>query len=343
MDTTEGARLHRLDLAALPAPLARAWESITAAAVYTIPLRRRFRRIDVREGVVVRGPAGWGEISPFWDYGPEESRHWFDAGLEAAREGFPTPRRTRIPVNATVPVCEPEVAAQLVAAAGAGTVKVKVADPGVSLAADCARVEAVRDALGPGGRIRVDANAAWDYDEALRAIAALEAAAGGLEYVEQPCASVEELARVRRKVDVPIAADESVRRSRDPLAVVRADACDLIVTKVQPLGGVRAALALAEDAGVDVVVSSAIDSSVGIAMGAHLAACLPRLPYACGLATLSLLTGDISATGLDVRDGAIEVREPTVDAPAMGPVPREVVDRWVRRLTDIAEWRESHR
>nr|WP_223875253.1 o-succinylbenzoate synthase [Nanchangia anserum] len=315
-------------------------------AVYDIALRRRFRRIDRRSGVLIRGEAGWGEISPFWDYGPAESARWFAAGLEAATVPFPPVARDRVPVNATVPVCDPAAAVGIVAAhPGVRAVKVKVADPGVELREDCARVAAVAEALaaGGGGVVRVDANGAWEVDEAARAIRELDAAAGGLEYVEQPCAEVEEMARVRRAVNVAVAADESVRRAGDPLAVVRAGACDLIVTKVQPLGGVRAALAVAEEAGVPVVVSSAVDSSVGLAMGAHLAAVLPELPHPCGLGTLSLLTGDVSSTPLTVREGAIDVRRVAPDVADAAPVTPELVSRWLRRLDEVAAWMESAR
>ena len=193
--TTGKAALTWVDSARWPLRLRRLAPEIDALAVYAIPLRRRFRRIDVRDGVLIHGPAGWGEVSPFWDYGPAESARWFAAGYEAATRGFPPTRRETVPVNATIPVCEPQVAHDLVVAARCvGTVKVKVADPGCSLAADCARVEAVRAALGPAGRIRVDANAAWGVEQACAAIAALDRAAGGLEYVEQPCASVPEMA-----------------------------------------------------------------------------------------------------------------------------------------------------
>lgn len=326
--------------------LARLLSGCVAVAVYSIPLTRRFRRICVRDGLLLQGEAGWGEISPFWDYPAPVAWSWVAAGMEAAREGFPSPLRERVPVNATVPVCDPETAAGIVNAhPGVSAVKVKVADPGVRLADDCARVEAVRDALNArgGGAIRVDVNGAWDIDEAIGAIGELDRAAGGLEYVEQPVASVEELARLRRKIEVPVAADESVRLAQDPLDVVRAEACDLIVTKVQPLGGVRRALELAAQAGVPVVVSSAIDSSVGLSMGAHLAACLPCLPHACGLGTASLLTDDVTTRPLAVNAGDIEVRGVEADRTDLPNVEEDLVRAWLKRLEDIAQWREAQR
>ena len=193
----------------------------------------------------------------------------------------------------------------------------KVAEPGQTLADDQARLEAVRDALGPDGRIRVDANGAWSVDEAVAAIAVLDRAAGGLEYVEQPSASVEDLAAVRRRVDVPIAADESIRRAEDPYRVRDLEAADIAVLKVQPLGGVRACLRIAEEIGLPVVVSSALETSVGIAAGVALAAALPELPYACGLATVQLLTDDVAVSPLLPVDGALPVRRPVVDLAAL--------------------------
>ena len=195
-----------------------------------------------------------------------------------------------------------------------------MAEPGQTLADDEARLEAVRDALGAGAAIRVDANGAWSVDEAVAAIAVLDRAAGGLEYVEQPCASVEDLAAVRRRVDVPIAADESIRRAEDPYRVRDLEAADVAVLKVQPLGGVRACLRIAEDIGLPVVVSSALETSVGIAAGLALAAALPELPYACGLATVQLLTADVAAEPLLPVDGFLPVgaatRRPRCPRPA---------------------------
>lgn len=273
---------------------------------FTIPLRIPFRGVDERSGVLIRGPHGWGEFSPFPEYGPETTVRWFEAALEAATETWPEPRRTKIPVNVTVPAIDPAAAHFLVAASGCSTAKVKV-----GTADDVARVEAVRDALGPRGRLRVDANAAWDVDEAERTIRAL--ARFDLEYVEQPVADLADMARLRRRVDVPLAADESVRTAEDPLHIVDIGAADVIVVKVQPLGGVKRALAVAEAAGLDVVVSSALETSVGIAAGAALAAALPELPYACGLGTVSLLSADVTADPLLPRAGHIDVRRPNVD------------------------------
>jgi O-succinylbenzoate synthase len=305
--------------------------------VYSIPLRTRFRGLERREGVLLEGPAGWGEFSPFLEYDDQTSRPWLDCAIEASEIGWPTPVRDRVPVNATVPACSPERAVEIVAArSGATTVKVKVAEPGQSLAADQARLEAVRDALG-GGLIRIDVNGAWSVEEALQAIPILERAAGGLEYVEQPCATVEELAQLRRRVDVPIAADESIRRAADPYRVRDLEAADIAVLKVQPLGGVRNCLRIAEEIGLPVVVSSAVETSIGIAAGVALAAALPELPHACGLATMQLLEGDVTDDSLLPVDGMIPVRRPAVNAELAEHWRHPDPEGWLARLARVRE------
>jgi o-succinylbenzoate synthase len=318
------------------------------AVVYRTRLTTRFRGLDARDGVLLRGDAGWGEFSPFWDYDDAESAAWLRAAREAADDGWPAPVRDRVPVNVTVPAVGPDRARGLVAASGGcRTAKVKVAQRGPDgalepLDAEVARLEAVRDALGPGGRVRVDANGAWDPDEALRRLPHLDRAAGGLEYVEQPCPDVAGLAAVRRgqrgDTAVPVAADESIRRAEDPLAVVRADAADVVVLKVQPLGGVRACLDLAEQVRLPVVVSSALESSVGIAAGVALAAALPALPYACGLATVNLFAADVVAEPLVPVDGALPVARPAPSAAALAATaPDADTDRrWRARLDRVA-------
>lgn len=306
--------------------------------VYAIPLRTRFRRIDVRDGALVRGEAGWGEFSPFWDYDDEESLAWWRAAREAADVGFPEPVRHRVPVNVTIPVVPPERAAELVrTSGGCRTAKVKVAEPGEPLGDEVARLEAVRDALGPQGRIRIDANGGWDLDTALERLPVLDRAAGGLEYVEQPVASISDLAAVRRRQGVPVAADESVRRAEDPLAVARAEAADILVLKVQPLGGVRACLRVAEETGLPVVVSSALETSVGLAAGLALAAALPELPYACGLATAQLLDRDVVGEPLLPAAGAITVRRPRPEPDLLDALRADVAtrQRWEARLTRV--------
>ena len=307
--------------------------------VFSIPLRTRFRGITVREGVLLQGDAGWGEWSPFLEYDDATSRPWLACAREAADEGWPAPLRTQVPVNVTVPATDPARAHAIVTAGGCRTAKVKVAERGQSLADDVARIEAVRDALGRDGLVRVDANGGWDVDGAVRAIALLDRAAGGLEYVEQPVASVEDLAVVRRRVDVPIAADESIRRAEDPYRVRDLEAADIAVLKVQPLGGVRACLRIAEDIGLPVVVSSAIESSVGIAAGVALAAALPELPHACGLATVQLLTDDVVTVPMLPVDGMLAVNRPQIDTVAVSRLAADPdrADHWRRRLASVGQ------
>lgn len=313
--------------------------------VLTIPMRARFRSITVREVALLRGPAGWGEWSPFLEYPPEVAEPWLRCAEEALAGDWPEPVRDAVPVNVTVPAVGPERAREIVLAGGCRTAKVKVAEPGQDLDQDADRVAAVREALGPGGRVRVDANGGWSVEDAVTAVARLERAAGGLEYVEQPVATVEDLARVRRRVGVPVAADESIRRAEDPYRVRDLEAADIAVLKVQPLGGVRACLEIAERIGLPVVVSSALETSVGIAAGVALAAALPDLPHACGLATVQLLTADVATDPLLPVDGALPVRRPVVDP---GQLERLAAapDRaahWEARLAAVRALREDRR
>jgi o-succinylbenzoate synthase len=310
--------------------------------VYAVPLRTRFRGITVREGMLVEGPRGWGDFCPFPEYDDAEAAAWLAAAAEQATVGWPAPVRARVAVNVTVPAVDPERAHALVAGSGCRTAKVKVADRPGSLADDVARVEAVRDALGPGGAVRVDANGAWDVDTAVVAVRELDRAAGGLEYVEQPCRTVDELAAVRRRVDVRIAADESIRRAEDPLRVAVAGAADVAVLKCTPLGGVRRALRVAEAAGLPCVVSSALETSVGLAAGLALAGALPELDLACGLGTTSLLVGDVVTDPLRPVDGHLPVprTSPSPDPALLAAYTHPDPDRtrwWRNRLARVVE------
>ena len=266
-------------------------------------MRVRFRGIMVREVALIDGPAGWGEFGAFLEYEPPEAAAWLASAIEAAYGEPPPTHRDRIPINATVPAIPAlEVPKVLARFPGVGTAKVKVAEPGQTLVDDVDRVEVVR-ALVP--TVRVDANGGWTVDEAEAAATALTAS-GPLEYIEQPCQTIEQLAEVRRRVDVPIAADESIRKADDPLRVVRAGAADIAVLKVAPLGGVRKLLDIAEQIDIPIVISSALDSAVGIATGLSAAAALPRLEHACGLGTGALLMDDV-VEPLTPVDGCLPV------------------------------------
>ena len=314
------------------------------ALAYALPLRNRFRGITVREGLLFHGPVGWAEWSPFAEYDYPETGAWWRAAWEAANIGFPAPLRDRVPVNVTVPAVDADTAYRIVATSSCTTAKVKVAERGQGLADDLARVEAVRDALGPSGRLRIDVNGGWTVDEAITSIRRL--ARFDLEYVEQPCATTEELAELRVRlaragVDVLVAADESIRRQGDPERVVELGAADIAVLKVQPLGGVRRCLELAERLRLPVVVSSALESSVGLAAGVALAAALPDLPYACGLNTATMFPRDVTAEPLVAVDGTIPVRAVTVDGNGWQADPA-TTQRWLARLDGLpAELRRT--
>ena len=290
-------------------------ELLARTHVVALPLHTRFRGITVREAALVEGPAGWSEFSPFVEYSDAEAAAWLAATIDFGWDDTPTLHRSSIPVNATVPAVPADAVAAVLARFDAcRTVKVKVAETGQQLSDDVARVEAVRRAA-PDARIRVDANGGWSVDESLQALTALQPFE--LEYVEQPCRTVAELAELRRRLagtGVLIAADESVRRADDPLEVARAGAADSLVIKAQPLGGIRSALAVVAEAGLPVTVSSALDTSVGLSMGAHLAAALPDLPYDCGLGTAALLATDVTDSPLLPVGGHIPVRRVEVSA-----------------------------
>lgn len=309
---------------------------LDTARVVALPLVSRMRGIEVREAMVLEGPGGWTEFSPFTEYGDAEASTWLAAAIDFGWGATPAALRDTVRVNATVPAVAPsDVAAVLDRFPGCRTAKIKVAEPGQGLADDTARVAAVRAHLGPDGRIRIDANGAWTLDEAERAIHAL--AGFDLEYVEQPCATVEELWEIRQRVKymgIPIAADESVRKSQDPLRVARHEAADILVIKAQPLGGITAALRIVADAGLPVVVSSALDTSIGISMGLHLAAAIPHLEFDCGLATASLLAADVTDEPLVPVDGQLGVRRviPTEHLLARHAASPERTAWWFARL-----------
>ncbi|MDR6571810.1 O-succinylbenzoate synthase [Curtobacterium sp. 320] len=287
---------------------------LSDAHVVALPMRVRFRGITVREALVLRGPAGWTEFSPFVEYDDAEAAAWLRAAVDF---GWTThePAADSVPVNATVPAIAPDGVADLLARyPGCTTAKVKVAEPGTIIDDDVARVAEVRRVMGPSAAVRVDANGLWSVDSAAEALERL--APFDLQYAEQPCRTVPELAELRQRIaglGVPIAADESVRKASDPLAVARAGAADVLVVKAQPLGGITAARAVVADAGLPCVVSSALDTSVGLGMGAFLAAEAMSPGYAAGLGTAAMFTSDVSAAPLLPVDGRVPVRRVEVD------------------------------
>lgn len=307
-------------------------ELLADAHVVALPMRVRFRGITTREAVVLRGPAGWTEFSPFVEYDDAEAAAWLRATVDFGWTDH-EPAADSVPVNATVPAIAADAVADLLARyPGCTTAKVKVAEPGTTVDDDVARVAAVRRVMGPEAAVRVDANGLWSVEQATAALERL--APFDLQYAEQPCATVPELAELRSRVaglGVRVAADESVRKASDPLAVARAGAADVLVVKAQPLGGISAARAVIADAGLPCVVSSALDTSVGLGMGAFLAAAAMTPGYAAGLGTAVMFAGDVTADPLLPVGGRVPVRRVDV-AP-------ELVQRYAASPERTAWWR----
>lgn len=312
---------------------------LSSARVVSLPLKTKFRGVVDREVMLFEGPNGWAEWSPFLEYPDEEAAVWLSSAIEFAYGSMPTLHRDRIAVNATLPAVAPDQVATVLARFGSfSTVKIKVAEPGQTPGQDVDRIMEVRK-IYPEAKIRLDANGGWSPELGFSFIKALAGQGIELEYLEQPCKTIDELARLRQMIaessfNVPIAADESVRKATDPMAVVEAEAADILVLKAAPLGGVSRALEIARGAGLPVVVSSALDSSVGISMGGHLAAALPDLRFDCGLATASLLAGDVTREPLLPVDGFIDVRRVEIDHQKLDIFEAEDhrIDWWVDRL-----------
>jgi O-succinylbenzoate synthase len=306
------------------------------ARVLSIPMRTKFRGITEREILLFEGPEGWAEWSPFVEYPDPVAAQWLDGAMEFA---FATPDlvRDRIGINATLPAVSPDLIASALAPFGNfRTVKIKVAEPGQKMADDLARIRAVRE-LFPDARIRLDANGGYSVANAMQLAYRLAHDGIDLDYFEQPVRSIEEMVDLKSKLsgkNIKIAADELVRLAEDPLAVAKAEAADILVIKAAPLGGIRQALRTIERAGLPAVVSSALESSVGISMGLHLAGAMPTLDYDCGLGTVALLTEDVCDEPLIAVDGYLPVRrvvpsEARMNALATSP---ERTQWWLDRL-----------
>lgn len=297
--------------------------------VYDIPMRVRFRGLTRRTGMLIQGPAGWAEWSPFPEYGDAEAAQWLRAAEDIAQHGYPPFTWDQVPVNGIVPELPPHLAVERALATGCDTIKIKVAGES-SLDDDIARVRAIREAL-PEAKLRVDANGGWTLDEARHALKLL--APFDLEYAEQPVMDVEDLAKLRGG-PVKIVADESIRRAEDPYRVKELEAADAIVMKVQPLGGVRACLQMAKEIKLPVIVSSAVETSIGIAAGVALAAALPDPPRAAGLETIRLLEGDLVERPLIPEHGYLT-------PPIIGPTPVHA-DRYKADEDTTRWWAERY-
>ena len=267
--------------------------------VISLPTKVNFRGINHREVALFEGPQGWAEFSPFLEYGDSECAPWLACAIEAATIPTPTLVRSSISVNATMPALngEDEISRILSTFPGCTTIKIKV---GVNQEEDLVRIATVRK-LMPDAKIRIDVNGLWSVDEATKFLEVC----GDIEYVEQPCATIEELRELKKRINVTIVGDEILRKSNNPFEVDLQGAIDVLMLKVQPLGGIVRANNLAQHHKLPVVVSSALESAVGISYGLKLAASIPDLNYACGLATGSLLSSNVAE--LEINSGEIAV------------------------------------
>ena len=323
-------------------PIPSLVELTQSARVVSLPLRNKFRGLTQREVLVFEGPQGWAEWAPFVEYPDEEAALWLTAAIEFGYRELPELPRQKIPVNATLPAVAPDQVAAILARFGSfATVKIKVAESGQSKTEDIQRIKAVGE-IYPAAKIRLDANGNLEVEQALELIRDLNSQGIELEYFEQPVATIAELAEVKLtlakdQIPVKIAADESVRKVTDPLAVAQANAADILVLKAAPLGGIYRSLEIAKGAGLPVVISSALDSSIGISMGAHLAALLPELNFDCGLGTSALLAGDVTRNPLLPVDGQIDVRRVDVDEEKLKIFQADDhrVDWWLERLERV--------
>jgi O-succinylbenzoate synthase len=309
---------------------------LKTARVLSIPMRVRFRGVETREVLLFEGPYGWAEWSPFPEYPLQEAAIWLKAAAEFAYTDF-QPKSTTVKVNATLPAVD-NVKEVLAPFGKFEVVKIKVAEKGQTLEDDFRRINKVLE-LYPDTRIRLDGNGAFDIATALRLSEYILKNNINLEYLEQPVASIAEMAELKLKLkelgEIKIAADESVRKVSDPLTVALAKAADILVLKAAPLGGIINAIALAKEAGLPVVVSSALETSVGLSMGAFLAAEL-NSPYASGLATAALLAEDATEKPLMPVDGEIQVKRThlSVNINRLS-AKKEVQEEWIRRLNAI--------
>jgi O-succinylbenzoate synthase len=304
-------------------------ELFSTMRVVVLPTKTNFRGINLREVALFKGEHGWGEFSPFLEYGYEESAPWLMSAIEAATKPRPKLYRTSVKVNGTIPALNEQSELERIVNSfpGVETFKVKVGD---NLSEDIARLVKVR-ALAPKAKLRIDVNGNWDVATAVTNLRAIYEKVGPLEYVEQPCATIAELRSLKEKLklDIPIAGDEVLRKAADPFAVDLSGAVDVLALKVQPLGGICRAHKLAEHHKLPVVVSSALESAVGINYGLQLAASFADLSFDCGLGTGSLLS--VNVANLPIVSGEIEIKdfEPDFGAHEVAP---ERFEWWKNRV-----------
>ena len=296
--------------------------------VIALPTKTNFRGITVREVALFKGEYGWGEFSPFLEYDDAEASHWLACAIEAATTPRPQLFRTSVAVNGTIPALNDSVQLQTIVESfpAVRSFKIKV---GNNLVEDLARVQIIRQ-LRPEAKIRVDVNGLWSLDQA----EAFLTAVGEIEYVEQPCATIEELKELKRRTSVKIVGDEILRKADNPFEIDLTGAVDYLMLKVQPLGGIKRAHAIAEHHKLPIVVSSALESAVGINYGLTLAASFKEMNFDCGLGTGSLLAQDVAH--LPIVDGKIEITEfePQLDGLDVAP---DRFEWWKNRIMRCAE------
>ena len=305
-------------------------EALASLRVLALPMRTTFRSLDIRETALFKGENGWGEFAPFVEYSDQESLPWLESAIEAADKALSPALRESIPINATVPASNDEAEIEQILSwyPGVDTAKIKV---GTGIKEDLTRIAAVRKHL-PKAKIRIDVNGSWSVKEALSNIIAIYEVTGDLlEYVEQPVASLDELKQLKEgmSVDVKIAGDEVLRKAKDPFAISLDGAIDILMLKVSPLGGIKRAMGLASHHKLPVVISSALESAIGISYGLALAARVPNLDYACGLGTSALFNQDIS--DIPIVNGAIKATSYPIDL--------DLVERYELKGERLEWWR----
>ena len=316
-------------------------EALASLRVLALPMRTTFRSLDIRETALFKGENGWGEFAPFVEYSDQESLQWLESAIEAADKALSPALRESIPINATVPASNDEAEIEQILSwyPGVDTAKIKV---GTGIKEDLARIAAVRKHL-PKAKIRIDVNGSWSVKEALSNIIAIYEVTGDLfEYVEQPVTSLDELKQLKEdmSVDVKIAGDEVLRKAKDPFAISLDGAIDILMLKVSPLGGIKRAMDLASHHKLPVVISSALESAVGISYGLALAARVPNLDYACGLGTSALFNQDIS--DIPIVNGAIKATSYPIDLDRVEryELKGERLEWWRNRISRV--WNLRH-
>jgi len=296
--------------------------------VVALPTTTNFRGISVREVALIQGEYGWGEFSPFLEYDDAESAPWLACAIEAATNPKPKLYRTEVAINGTIPALNDPADLERIVNSfpGVTTFKIKV---GENLSEDIARINIVRS-LRPDAKIRIDANGLWSVDQTVSFLDSV----GDVEYVEQPCATIEELRELKKRIDVKIVGDEILRKAKDPFAINLTGAIDYLMLKVQPLGGIKRAHRLAEHHNLPVVVSSALESAVGINYGVILAASFEDMNFDCGLGTGSLLAKNVAE--LPIVEGKIAISNVVPNLEGLD-VSADRYEWWKNRIMRTAE------